>query len=198
MGCSIGRLCRPSVIVAHHPLSSNISSETAGPIKAKFHVEPQWDRGKTVVQIIWVMWPRWPPYPYMGKTLQKSSPKSAGRWHSYFIYSITDLGPTKFVQMMILGWSWCVYYTARSTLLPNAFVWENALKILDFIETIEVYDLKVSIHSWLFKWDYLSTRGQDPCLTFVQGYSDLYFQTFSAAKLLGLLKPNYMYSFYGV
>ena len=29
------------------------------------------------------------------------------------------------------------YFTAMSTFLPNAFVWEN-----DFIETIEVYELK--------------------------------------------------------
>ena len=31
---------------------------------------------------------------------------------------------------------------ARSTLLFNAFVWENA-SILDFVETIEVCELKV-------------------------------------------------------
>ena len=39
----IGRLHSPSSVV-RHPHSWNIfSSETAGPIKAKFHIEPQWD-----------------------------------------------------------------------------------------------------------------------------------------------------------
>ena len=34
----------------------------------------------------------------------------------------------------------------RSTLLPNAFIWENA-SILDCIETIEVYELKIGTNS---------------------------------------------------
>ena len=38
------------------------------------------------------------------------------------------------------------YFTARSTLLPSAFVFENA-EILSFIETVEVNELKVSIKS---------------------------------------------------
>ena len=34
------------------------------------------------------------------------------------------------------------YFTAMSNLPSNAFIWETA-KILNFIETIEVYELKV-------------------------------------------------------
>ena len=37
---------RPSVRRPHS--SSIFSSETTGPVKAKFHMEPQWDRGTTV------------------------------------------------------------------------------------------------------------------------------------------------------
>ena len=38
------------------------------------------------------------------------------------------------------------YFTARSNLLPAVFVWEYAY-ILDVIETIEVYELKVGTNS---------------------------------------------------
>ena len=34
------------------------------------------------------------------------------------------------------------YFTARSNLIPYAFVWEKG-KIMDFSETIAVYDIKV-------------------------------------------------------
>ena len=35
------------------------------------------------------------------------------------------------------------YFTARSNLVPYAFVWENG-KTMDFSETIVVYDLKLA------------------------------------------------------
>ena len=35
------------------------------------------------------------------------------------------------------------YFTARSNLVPDAFVWENG-KTVDFSETIVVYDLKLA------------------------------------------------------
>ena len=38
------------------------------------------------------------------------------------------------------------YFTARSNLLPYAFVWEKG-KIMDFSETIVVFDVKVGICS---------------------------------------------------
>ena len=34
------------------------------------------------------------------------------------------------------------YFTARSNLVPYAFVWEKG-KVMDFSETIVVYDIKV-------------------------------------------------------
>ena len=40
------------------------------------------------------------------------------------------------------------YFTARSNLIPYAFVWEK-VKTMDVSETIAVYDLKVGIWSQL-------------------------------------------------
>ena len=59
------------------------------------------------VQMVLVTWPRWLPRQYMVKTLKKSSsPEPEGRWPWDLVCSIGVVGPTKFVQMMILGWPW--------------------------------------------------------------------------------------------
>ena len=58
------------------------------------------------VQMVLVTWPRWPPRPYMVKTLKKSSPEPEGWWPWDLVCSIGVVGPTKFVQIMILGWPW--------------------------------------------------------------------------------------------
>ena len=38
------------------------------------------------------------------------------------------------------------YFTARSNLVPNAYIWEKG-KTMDFSETIVVYDVKVGRYS---------------------------------------------------
>ena len=44
--------------------------------------------------------------PIYGKNPLKSSPE-AGRWWPWeLVCSVGDVGPSKFVQMMILGWPW--------------------------------------------------------------------------------------------
>ena len=62
---SIDRLRRLSVV--HN--SSNIS-ETTGPIKVKYHMEPQWDGGTKVWSNDPRHWPGWPPRQYKVKTLK--------------------------------------------------------------------------------------------------------------------------------
>ena len=52
-------------------------------------------------------------------------------FESYQIYSNDD------------PWLTLTYFTARSNLVPYAFVWEKG-KTLDFSETIVVYDLKLA------------------------------------------------------
>ena len=44
--------------------------------------------------------------PYGKNPLKSSSPEPEGRWPWDLICSIGDVGPTKFVQMMILDWPW--------------------------------------------------------------------------------------------
>ena len=72
---------------------SNIFSETAWPIKAKFYVEPPWIGKRMTVCGILVTWPRWPPCPYMVKTLQKSSsrePVDRSPWNLVCCIGVLD------------------------------------------------------------------------------------------------------------
>ena len=75
--------------------------------------------------------------PIYGKNLKKSrEPK--GQWPWILVCIIECLSTTNFAQMMTL-----TYLTARSNLVPYAFVWEKG-KTMDFSETIVVYDLKLA------------------------------------------------------
>ena len=51
-------------------------------------------------------WTRWLPCPYMVKTLENLLLRNLKKvWGWILVYSIRDPRSTKFVQMMILGWS---------------------------------------------------------------------------------------------
>ena len=126
---------------------SNIfSSETTGPVKVKFHMEPPWDGGTKVCSTGPGHMTKMAAMPIYGKNLKKSSslePKKPmtlklGIQHQvlgyYQVCSNDDPGLT------------LIYYTARSNLDPYAFVWLKG-KTMDFSETIVVYDVKVGICS---------------------------------------------------
>ena len=101
------------------PHSLNIFSlETTGPIEAKFHMESPWDGGTKVYSKPWSHDQDGRHIcPYMVKTLKKSSSPDPGLTLTYF--------------------------TARSNLVPYAFVWEKG-KTVDFSETIVIYDKKLA------------------------------------------------------
>ena len=111
---------RPSVRCPH---SLNIfSSETAGPIKAKFHMEPQWDGGtKKFVQMIRVIWPRWPPCPYMVQNPSKIFSETSRPMTFELGIQHQWLGPYKVCSNDDPGLT-LTYFTAKSALLPYAFV----------------------------------------------------------------------------
>ena len=99
------------------------------------------------VQMVYVTWPIWPPCPYMVKTLKiffsgtkRPVTLKVGMQHrvlEYFQVCSTD-DPKLTLT----------YFTARSTLILYAFVWEKG-KIMDFSETIVVCDIKVGRFSLL-------------------------------------------------
>ena len=73
-------------------------------------------------------------------------------------------------------WLTITYFTARSNLVPYAFVWEK-VKTVDFSETIKVHDIKVGRCSQLNE-SFMSTKGQGHSLTLVQITQIQYFKTF--------------------
>ena len=70
------------------------------------------------------------------------------------------------------------YFTARSNLVPYAFVWEKG-KTMDFSETIVVYDVKVGrcsqLNDYMNLYNYQRSRS---FMTLVQGHSDSIFSNF--------------------
>ena len=85
----------------------------------------------------------------MIKTFKKSSLEPKGWWLWKLVCSIRYFSTTKSVQMITLGWP--SYFTARSNLVPYAFVWgkKKKSKILDFSETIVFHVIKVGRFSQL-------------------------------------------------
>ena len=94
--------------------------------------------------------------PIYGKNLKKSSTEPKGWWPWKLAYSIRVL---EFYQIcsnddpeLTL-----THFTARSSLVPYAFVWEKG-KTMDFSETIVVFDLKLSTDDWSDKKFLLTSK----------------------------------------
>ena len=80
------------------PFSNVFSSETAWPIKAKFYVEPPWERGTKVCINGPGHMTKMAAMPIYGKNLKKSSsPEPAGRFPRNMVCSIGDSCPSYFV-----------------------------------------------------------------------------------------------------
>ena len=59
-----------------------------------------------------------------------------------------------------------IYFTARSNLVPYAFVWEN-VKTMDLSKTRVVYDIKVGRYCQLNE-RFMNTKGQGHSLTLIK------------------------------
>ena len=91
--------------------------------------------------MVQVTWPRWPPCPYMVKTIKNLLQNQK----SYDLETWRVALGTQALQSLYKWWPWVDLdpFTARSNLVPYAFVWEKG-KTMDFSETIVVYDLKLA------------------------------------------------------
>ena len=153
---------------------SNIfSSETTMPIKVKFYIEFLWDGGTKVCSTGPGHMTKMPPCPYMVKTLKiffsgtkRPMTLKLGMLHQVLMYYEVCSHDDPRLTL--------IYFTARSKLVPYAFVWEKG-KTMEFSETIVVYDVKVGSCSKLN--DYMSLNEyQGHSLTLVQGHADSTFQ----------------------
>ena len=160
-------LRRPSVVrrLSDHHFRRAFSPKPLGQSKPNFMWSLHWSGERKFVRGIWVTWPRWSPRPYMVKTLQKSSsPEPKGQWPWALICSIGALGPSKFVQMMTLGWPWSILNLTRSNLVPYAFIWEKLLESHLMEETYSKWP------EWHEVCAYIKILTPGGCLTLPRGY----------------------------
>ena len=115
------RIGRPPLSVICHPHSLNIfSSETAGPVKVKFHIEPPWDGGKKVCSTGLGHMTKLAAMPIYGKNLKKSSSlEPKGQWPWKLVCSIEyyQVCSNDDPELTL------TYFMARSNLIPYGFVW---------------------------------------------------------------------------
>ena len=122
---------RPSVrpsVVRRPPFSNIFFSKTAEPIKAKFHMEPQWDGGTKVCSR------------GLGHITKMAATPVYGKDPSKIFFSRTK-GP---MSLWLGIWHWdfgpfivcsnddprltLTYFTARSNLVPYAFIWGKTVR----------------------------------------------------------------------
>ena len=136
-----GPLSSVCVYVCMSSFSNIFSSETTGPIEARFHMEPPWDEGTKVCSNSLGHMTKMTVMPIYSKNLQKIFFSGTKRPMTL------KLGMQHQVLPSLFKWWPCVdldlYLTARSNLVPYAFVWEKG-KTMDFSETITVCDLKLA------------------------------------------------------
>ena len=94
----------------------------------------QWDEGIKVCSNGPGHMTKMAAMPIYGKNMKNSSLEPKGWWPWKFVCCIGYSRTTKFVQMMTPRLT-LTYFTARSNLVPYAFVWEK-VKTMDFSETI--------------------------------------------------------------
>ena len=84
-----------------------VFSETIGPIELKFHMKTPYNKLVKFSANCLGHMTKMANMPIYGKNpLKTSSPEPEGWLPWDLVWSIGDVGPTKFVQMMILGWPW--------------------------------------------------------------------------------------------
>ena len=132
-----------NVCVLLSTFSNIFSSETTGPIETKFHLEPPWNGGTKNSSNGPGHMTMMAAMPVYGKNLKKSSsPEPNGRWPWNLVCKHWVLKYYQVCSNDNPGLT-LTYLKAKSNLVPYAFVYEKG-KIMDFSETIVVYDLKLA------------------------------------------------------
>ena len=137
----LGRL-KPSFMFQHFQTSNFFSWKTARPIEAKFHLEPQWDRGTKICSNGLGHMTKMATMSIYSNNMKNSSslePKGRGPWT--FVCCIGYSSSTKFIQMMTLGWPGPILWQGQ--IWSPMRLYGKKVKTMDFPETIIVYDIKL-------------------------------------------------------
>ena len=129
-----------SVCVCEHFQSSS-PQKPLGQLMSNFICSFHGMGERKFVQLVQVTWPRWPPCPYMVNLEKSFTTEPRGRWPWNLVCSIRCLSTIKYVQIMTLGWPWPILWQDQTWSLM--LLYGKKSKILEFSETIVVYDGKV-------------------------------------------------------
>ena len=105
-------------------------------------------------------------YTCMVKPIQKFSQKQNGRWPWNLVCSNCDLGPTKFVQMITLGWPWPVLHQGQVWSFRLLYGKRPNSGFLRFCCSL----WHQSWYMQTVKWTFKDTKGQGHLLTFIYGH----------------------------
>ena len=135
----------PPYVVCQHFQTSSQKKKPLGRLKLNFIWSLHGMREWKFVQTVQVTWPRWPPCPYMVKTLKTLllQNRKVDDLETWYATSSAQVLPSCSNDD---PWLTFTYFTARSNLVPYAFVWEKG-KTMDLSEIIFVYDVYVGICS---------------------------------------------------
>ena len=126
---SITMVRRPSIspLSVVRPHSSQIFSKTAVPIKAKFHMELQWDGETKVCSRGLGHMTKMAATPIYGKDLSKIFSRTKGPMTLWLGIWYCGLGPIIICSNDDPGLT-VTFFTARSNLVSYAFIWEKLLE----------------------------------------------------------------------
>ena len=136
-------MCVGMCVCCMSTFSNIFSSETTGPIEAKFHMKPPWDGGTKVCSNGPGHLTKVAAMSIYGKNLKKSSsPEPKGRWPWNLLCSIGCSSTSKFVQMMTLDWPWPTLW--QSQIWSLMLFYGKIKRTMDFSEIIVVCVLKIA------------------------------------------------------
>ena len=134
---------------------------------------------------VWVTWPRWPPHPYMVKIFE-----------SLLRNQMDDDLEIRYAALVALPissssnddpWLTLTFFYSKVKFSHFGFCMEKRVK----------REFSDSIVAWFMlstKWTFINTKGQG----YLLAASNSVYLTFSPIKLLGWVKPNYMWSLHGI
>ena len=164
LGSLVSLLFRHAPLSVRPPFSKIFFSKTAGPIKAKFHVEPQWDGGAKVC------------LRGLGHMTKMATTPIYGKNPAKIFFSRTKGPMTLWLSM----WHWglgpiiicsnddprltLTYFTARSNLVSYAFIWGKLLESHLMEETYNKWP------EWQKVYVYIKILTPRGCLPLPRGY----------------------------
>ena len=120
---------RSLILEAYQYIKTQFSQKSLGQLNSNFIWRLLKLSGVNLNQMLMVTSSKWRPCPYKVKTLEISSTlELKGQWPWDLVYSIGDVGPTRFAQMMNLAWPWSLLRQGQIWFLMHLY-WKKSWNV---------------------------------------------------------------------